>query len=132
MNLYVPCSKVNYRRYVMALPVDPGTRVMSFIDPKSAIAASKAFSQKRWTLVCDEQEYDMDPIESSEADVFAWETSPDKLAEEGLVGPNGLGLDVCEFVEPNTLKIIESMTINIEDIDETSAKACLEVIYMYS
>lgn len=114
----------------MALPVDPGTRVMSFIDPKSAIAASKAFSDKRWTLICEDQEYDMDPI-AIEEDVFAWETSPEKLADEGLVGPNGLGLDVCEFIEPGTLKIIESMTINMDDIDEDSVKACFELLFMY-
>jgi len=130
MRMYVPCARVNGRTFVMAAPIDPVLRVFAFTSPQAALAARAAVISQPWKIETEGDgiaHMDAISIDEEHGDAIAWETDIKQLAVAGLAGPSGFGVDVCEFIPPETLKVIESYTISVEEVDFDSVRARFEI-----
>lgn len=129
MRLFVPASLVDGRRLVMAAPaVEPVMHVFSFRSATQALAARAAVTTRPWTLSTDDAVVqDIQPLADPAApgEQLVWETSPEELAMSGVCGPSGFGIGLCEFVEPDTVRVLDSVTVAFEDFDCETARPWL-------
>jgi hypothetical protein len=123
MRLFVPCSIVDGRRLIMAAPsVEPVMHVFSFRSATQALDARAAVTTRPWTLTHEGVSVDVQPLEAPGHGVV-WETSPEELAMSGVCGPSGFGIGMCEFLEPNIVRVIEGIVVMFEDLDYDSVRA---------
>lgn len=126
MRLFVPCNIVNGRRLVMAAPsVEPVMHVFAFRSATQALEARAAVTSGPWRLVHDDGVLHVEALDAADSEGVAWATSPEELALDGMCGPSGFGIGNCEFVEPDTIRVLDSMTVVFEEIDYDSARARL-------
>lgn len=130
MRLFVPASLVDGRRLVMAAPsVEPVMHVFSFRSATQALDARAAVTSRPWTLSHDDVSVHVQPLEDpantdgTPAEQLVWETSPEELAMSGVCGPSGFGIGMCEFLEPDTIRVIEGVTVMFEEFDYDSVRA---------
>lgn len=125
MRLYVPCSTPAVGgRAVLAVPAPPTVRIIAFKDPVSAIMAYDAVSRP-WKLEVGELTLDM-PEKDADMEPAAWETTIEELALSGFAGPSGFGVEVCEFVPPDRILVMDSYGVSVEQLDYDSVRSRLE------
>lgn len=126
MRLFVPASLVDGRRMVMAAPaVEPVMHVFSFRSATQALDARAAVTARPWTLSHKDLDVpDIQPLEdpAGPGEQVVWETSPEDLAMSGVCGPSGFGIGLCEFVEPDMIRVLDSVTVMFEELDYDSVR----------
>lgn len=119
MTLFIPCTVVSGRIQVLAVPRPPGIRVLSFTNHHRALEAGNAIVANTWVF-CD-HENDYTTYEATgEDNPSVWETELEDLVAAGMaVGPDGFGVDECDFNKGTMLiRVVESIDVEVEfDVD---------------
>jgi len=132
MKLFVPCSIVGGRRFVMATPsVEPVLHVMAFDSHAHALAARVAVTAAPWKLMHEFVAVSCPPLDAA-GPAFVWETTPEDLALSGMAGPSGFGVGLCDFVGPDTVVVKETMSVHVDDIDYGSLRSYLDSVAAHS
>ncbi len=128
MKLHIPCTVVSGRVRVLVVPRPPGIRVISFSNHHRALEAGNAIILNSWVF-CDHKNEYVTYQSTGEDAVAVWETELEELVEAGMaVGPDGFGLDSCEFNKGTMLiRVVESIDVHV-DFDLDSVVARLELM----